>query len=194
MTDLRQIREAGNKIEPLHQRKLPAGPNDWLAQHKEAGQTFDQYLKSKPNRPTATRTTLYVQPLGEFSERQTRLVEETAELLGLFYNLPVKTLDSLGLEVIPDEARRTHPAWGDRQILSTYVLDKVLKPRLPADAVAMLALTTSDLWPGDNWNFVFGQASLAERVGVWSLSSGGLHSGGCLFAHTLSCRLITRAA
>ncbi len=33
----------------------------------------------------------------------------------------------------------------------------------------MLALTTSDLWPGEGWNFVFGQASLSERVGVWSL-------------------------
>ena len=26
--------------------------------------------------------------------------------------------------------------------------------------VAVLALTTSDLWPGEGWNFVFGQASL----------------------------------
>lgn len=67
--DLRKIREAGTKIEPLHQRKRPAGPNDWLAQHKEAGQTFDQYLKSNPNRPTATRTTLYVQPLGKFTKK-----------------------------------------------------------------------------------------------------------------------------
>lgn len=167
--DLRKIREAGTKIEPLHEKKRPAGPNDWLAQHEEAGQTFEQYLKSNPNRPTVARTTLYLQPLGDFSEKQTRLVQEAAELLSLFYNLPVKTLDPLGLEVIPPEARRTHPQWGDRQILSTYVLDKVLKPRLPADAVAMLALTTSDLWPGENWNFVFGQASLAERVGVWSL-------------------------
>jgi archaemetzincin len=49
------------------------------------------------------------------------------------------------------------------------VLDKLLKPRRPKDAVAMLALTASDLWPGDNWNFVFGQASLSERVGVWSI-------------------------
>ena len=49
------------------------------------------------------------------------------------------------------------------------MLQKVLKPRRPDDAVAVLALTTSDLWPGEGWNFVFGQASLSERVGVWSL-------------------------
>jgi archaemetzincin len=52
--------------------------------------------------------------------------------------------------------------------LTTYVLD-LLKARRPRDAVAVLALTTSDLWPGEGWNFVFGQASLGQRVGVWSL-------------------------
>lgn len=164
-----KIRQTAAKIEPLHEKKRPPGPRDWLAQHTEAGQSFDQYLKSNPNRPTATRTKLYVQPLGEFSERQQRLVEETAELMSRFYNLPVETLEPLGLELIPPVARRTHAEWGDKQILTTFVLDKLLKPRRPKDAVAMLALTTSDLWPGENWNFVFGQASLSERVGVWSL-------------------------
>ena len=37
----------------------------------------------------------------------------------------------------------------------------------------MLALTATDLWPGEGWNFVFGQASLTERVGVWSIARYG---------------------
>jgi hypothetical protein len=41
-----------------------------------------------------------------------------------------------------------HPDWGNAQILSTYVLDKVLKPGLPDDACVLLALTAADLWPG----------------------------------------------
>ena len=41
------------------------------------------------------------------------------------------------------------------------------------DAVAVLALTTADLWPGAAWNFVFGQAALRDRVGVWSLYRQG---------------------
>ena len=56
---------------------------------------------------------------------------------------------------------------------TTYVLDTVLKPRRPKDAVAVLGITASDLWPGKDWNFVFGQASLSERVGIWSLSRFG---------------------
>ena len=35
------------------------------------------------------------------------------------------------------------------------------------------AFTASHLWPGEGWNFVFGQASLAERVGVWSIYRNG---------------------
>ena len=166
---LNRLRQAAKKIESLHEKKRPPGPRDWLAQHAEAGQTFDQYLTSNPNRPTAKRTRLYIQPVGEFNVNQRRLVDETADLMSRFYNLPVTLLDPLSLDLVPAEARRTHPQWGDKQILTTYVLDKLLKPRRPADAVAMLALTTSDLWPGENWNFVFGQASLSERVGVWSL-------------------------
>jgi len=170
--------KAAERIRPLHHTKTKPAPGDWLAQHREKGQSFDQYRRSKPMRPNTERTTVYIQPLGDFDETQQRLVRETAELTSRFYGLPTKLLDPLSLEIIPQGARRVHPAWGDRQILSTYVLDQVLKPRRPKDAAAMLALTTSDLWPGEGWNFVFGQASLRERVGVWSLYRYGTTNGG----------------
>jgi archaemetzincin len=49
----------------------------------------------------------------------------------------------------------------------------MLYPTLPDDAVARIAFTTVDLWPGEGWNFVFGQASLSQRVGVWSIHRNG---------------------
>jgi len=82
-------------------------------------------------------------------------------------------MDAVPLSAIPARARRVHPAWGDRQVLTTYVLYDVLLPELPSDAAACIALTASDLWPGPGWNFVFGQASLRERVGVWSIYRNG---------------------
>ncbi|MBX6313191.1 MAG: hypothetical protein IRY99_09795 [Isosphaeraceae bacterium] len=170
--DLPAIRAAGDKIRPLHAPKSKPGPGDWLAQHPEPGQTFDQYRASAPNRPTAQRTTIYLQPLGDFDPVQSRIIAATADLLGRFYNVPVKTLGAIGLDQIPPRARRVHPDWGDQQILTTYVLD-LLRQKRPEDAVAVLALTTADLWPGEGWNFVFGQASLRDRVGVWSLYRQG---------------------
>jgi archaemetzincin len=97
----------------------------------------------------------------------------TADFMGRYFALPVKVSEDLPLSLIPAKARRTHPSWGMKQILSTYVLDDVLQPRLPSDAVAYIAFTTSDLWPGRGWNFVFGQASLRQRVGVWSIYRNG---------------------
>lgn len=43
----------------------------------------------------------------------------------------------------------------------------------PVDAVAVLAITQEDLWPGRGWNFVYGQVSLVDRVGVWSTARMG---------------------
>src|SRR5262249_10848958 len=41
------------------------------------------------------------------------------------------------------------------------------------DALAYLGLTASDLWPGSGWNFVFGEADLRQRTGVWSIYRTG---------------------
>lgn len=172
-----RLRWAAERLRPLHTKKKPPRPGDWLSVQAEPGQTFDQYRASNPNRPDSQHTTLYLQPLGSFSERQQRLLRETADLLERFWGVPVQLLPTLGLEVIPPEAQRVHPQWGDRQVLSTYVLEKVLRPRRPPEAVAVLALTSCDLWPGRGWNFVFGQASLRDRVGVWSLYRYGTADG-----------------
>src|SRR5262249_8050959 len=47
---------------------------------------------------------------------------------------------------------------------------RALKERLPADAFADLGLTMQDLYPDPKWNFVFGEASLSDRVGVYSFA------------------------
>jgi archaemetzincin len=166
------LRNSADKIRPLVAKKTPAEPGDWLAQHPERGQTFDQYLTSGPNRPKDQRTTLYLLPIGDFSKAQEPLIKDTEEILRIVFGLPVKVLDPLPDSAIPDTARRTHPRLGMKQFLSTYILD-MLKTRRPADAVAVLALTATDLFPQTSWNFVFGQASLNERVGVWSLARYG---------------------
>ncbi len=85
----------------------------------------------------------------------------------------MQSAPACGLEEIPAKARRRHPKWGNAQILTTYVLDELLKPDRPDDALAYVAFTASDLWPGEDWNFVFGQASLGERTGVWSIYRNG---------------------
>lgn len=168
-----KLRKLISQLEPLHKRLGKPKPGEWLAEHKEDGQTFDEYLAGRPVTPTGKRTVIYVQPLGKFTDTQREIVKLTADFLGCYYQRPVKIREDLPLSVVPDKARRKHPSWGMDQILSTYVLDDVLAPRLPDDAAAYIAFTASDLWPGEGWNFVFGQASLRKRVGVWSIYRNG---------------------
>lgn len=172
-TDLPKLRQMIESLRPLHQKKGKPGPHDWLAHHYESGQTFREYYQSNPVRPFGKRHVIYIQPLGEFTELERKIVTLTADFMSRFYNLEVKIKKDIPLSIIPNRAKRRHPMWGMEQILTTYVLDNILKPKLPADAAAYLAFTTSDLWPGKGWNFVFGQASLLERVGVWSIYRNG---------------------
>jgi archaemetzincin len=161
------------KLLPLHTKLGKPQPGDWLDQHAETGQTYKQYLRNDPVRANRQRSIIYVQPLGDFNPSQRKIIEQATEFLGVYFQLPVKTREGLSLDVIPQTARRKPGVARSEQVLSTYVLDEVLKPRLPKDAVALIAFTTIDLWPGEGWNYVFGQASLADRVGVWSINRYG---------------------
>ncbi len=168
-----ELRALAQKLKPLHKPIAKPQAGDWLAEHYEPGQTFAQYVRSEPVTPNGRRRVIYIQPLGPFTKTQRRIVELSADFLGRYFDRSVKIQDDLPLSVIPDAARRQHPSWGMDQILTTYVLDDVLKPRLPDDAAAYIAFTATDLWPGKGWNFVFGQASLSDRVGVWSIYRNG---------------------
>lgn len=162
------IERAGNAIAGLHAPIQKPGKSDWLTDHREPGQSFPDYRDFAPVLPTSERTTLYVRAIGEMTRAHESAIAATIDLLGRFYGLPVKRLDPIDPAEIPPRARRRNPIEGHEQILSQFLLSKLAKEK-PDDAVAVLALTTTDLWPGGNWNFVFGQASLFEGVGVWSL-------------------------
>jgi archaemetzincin len=163
---------AADKIRPLYTPLGKPRPGDWLESHHEDGQTFREYLATKPITPQGARRTIYFQSIGDFTKVQQQIVDDTAAYLAAGYHREVKTLAAASLKDIPAKARRT-PEGGAEQILTDHVLYKVLAPKLPKDAAAMIALTAADLWPGEGWNYVFGQASLRDRVGVWSIHRNG---------------------
>ena len=149
---------AAVKNEPLP----PPGPNDWLANHHEPGQTFEQFVESRPNRPDARHRTICLQPLGAIRIPLDKL-QRFAEA---FFMMPVAMLPLVGVDNITSR-RNPHT-----QLLTTDIL-AMLRKRLPPDAFCMLGITMTDLYPDPVWNFVFGQASLRERVGVWSFARYG---------------------
>lgn len=169
LTDLRLLIRM---LSPLHEKIHEPGPSDWLAQHKEPGQRFEDYLTCKPVTLTPKRRTLYIQPLGELKGRQKEIVDLSAEFMGLYFGTDCRILESLPLSLIPRNKRRPDRGFGE-QIKTDVILDDILRSRIPKDAAAYIAFTASDLYPKDTWNFVFGQAYLYHRVGVWSLARFG---------------------
>jgi len=81
------------KIEPLHEKFGKPRPGDWVTQHHESGQTFDQYVRSRPVTPTGVRRIIYVQPLGDFTEKQRGVDVLTAQQDGMARSNDSELLD-----------------------------------------------------------------------------------------------------
>ena len=157
-------------IEPFFRPMAEPGPFDWLATHHEKGQTFEEYLNENPTIPSAQRRKIYIQSLGTFSKAQRRVVDLAGKYIEAFYGLPVVTLREKQIEEpLRLKDFRSGSRSGKRQIRTGYILDDVLAPSLPEDCAALIAFTDEDLYTDPTTNYVFGQASLENRIGVWSL-------------------------
>jgi archaemetzincin len=165
--------EIEDRLCPLAEPLERPRAGDWLAEHHEKGQTFRQYLAANPVRRDRERTTVYLCLVGTFDDAQQSVLDLTREYLRLFFDAPVVVRRTVPVSDIPAHAKRKHRESGDRQLLAPYILERLLEPDRPEDALAYLALTARDLWPGDGWNFVYGQANLRDRVGVWSIYRNG---------------------
>lgn len=164
------LRSDIEKIEPFFKPMGVPKQFDWLNDNKEGGQTFDEYIESSPTLPTGERRTIYVQPMGKFNAQQSQVIKTASEYMQAFFGLPVKALDTKPRPPKlnePDQRMIDYPA--HRQLRSGYFLETVLPAALPKDAAALIAFTDEDLYPDLTMNYVFGQASLEKRVGVWSL-------------------------
>ncbi len=151
-----------------HFQALPApGPTDWLSIHPEPGQSFDDFrMYTGGNRVIPSRRTIYLQPITPFRIKGAPTLEEMRRFAQTFFDLPVEVLPA---RPSSEMNRGSRQAMGGRQLLTQTVLS-ALRARVPKDAYAVLALTAEDLYPGPGWNFVFGQATFRERIGVHSLA------------------------
>ena len=92
----RRALDPGDGFEPI-----PApGPHDWLANHPEAGQTFGEFVMSKPNRPRRTRIRLIGSQ--RIRSRQSITVARPFCLFSIWIPWALEQkLESGGLDVMP---------------------------------------------------------------------------------------------
>jgi archaemetzincin len=161
---LRKALEAGTDFRPIPE----PGPHDWLAVHEESGQTFEQFVRSRLNVPDDLRRRIYLQPLGEFPAGKSPPLERLLQFAEAFFAMDVAILPLAELAA-GEITTRTNSYTGQPQLLTGDIL-AFLRRRVPDDAYCVLGITVSDLYPDPAWNFVFGQASLRDRIGVYSFA------------------------
>jgi archaemetzincin len=150
--------------DPDFPAKRPPAPGDWLAAFDEDGQTVEEYRFSCTNRKDGDRRLVVLQPIGGLAERHGDVLELVREYAGTFYGCEASVAPPIPL---PGDA------WDGRRLqanASRILVD--LENRLPGKALAYLAFCEEDLF-AESFNFVFGQASLRRRTGVWSLARYG---------------------
>lgn len=134
---LQRAYNPGNDFLPLEKPK----PGDWLAEHREPGQTFSQFTAYQFNRPDNVCRKIDLLPLGEMArDGGLDIMKDYARVYfamdaGVLPAVPLK--DELFSPRINIHTRK-------RQILSTDVLNS-LRTKLPFDAFCILLY---DIIPG----------------------------------------------
>jgi archaemetzincin len=177
-----RLHSAMTKVEPFFQRMGKPQPSDWLTAFHEAGQTFDEYIASEPALPTDERRMIYVLPLGRFNAEQKAVIRITAGYLEAFFDLPVTIMDTRPIVAVYPNARY-NSLMHVRQLQTGHILNDLLPPLMPPNGAVLIAFTEQDLYPDETMNYVFGQASVEKRVGVWSLYRLKEKAGADLFLH-----------
>lgn len=142
-------------------------PGEWLYDHPEKGQSFEAYQKAKPVKPTNEQSVIYIKPIGNFDTLQLKALRLTRTYVEIFFQLKTVLLPPISDKIVPKNATRTLN--DHQQLLAPYILDSLLTNKIPAAGIALMAITAKDLYPKENWNYVFGLASYIKRVGVSSI-------------------------
>jgi archaemetzincin len=159
------------KLKVLTRLKHAAQPGEWRETYKELHESLNAYLAKQPPKTTEKRSKLYVVRLGTFDKKGNQILEDTKAYLSTFYQIQVSELPPVPTSDIP--AIYTRKKSFGLQFKTSIILDSLLPSLMPDSAFALIAFSLYDLYPDDNWNFVFGQASLKNCVGVWSMARLG---------------------
>jgi archaemetzincin len=164
--EARRMIQAVEALRPLHEKQQhpPALPD----------QTFRLYVIADPYIREEKRTKVVVRPLAAAEIAPKLTHPAVLRYLGAFFGATVEVARPISLGTVTGGARRTHPTWGDRQVHSLHILEKVLVPSLPDDAITHIGVTTDELWPNERYNYVFGQALLRRSAAVWSTNRLGM--------------------
>ncbi|XP_046339118.2 archaemetzincin-2-like isoform X2 [Haliotis rufescens] len=142
--------------------------SDWLSYHKESEQTFYDFLASTHYTPDCVRHRIYIQPFSIDEEQvPPGILTAVQSYTNIFFGMDVEVLTPISLK--GDVPERVNAYSRTLQVDALVVLSRLVK-LVRKDAFCVAGITLCDLYPEEDWNFVFGVASCAARCGVHSLA------------------------
>lgn len=144
---------------------LPIAQNgDWLYTFDEPGQTLKEFRECKHNVPDDKKSIIFLQPL-ESIEGKELFFSQLTSFTSAYFGIEAR-LNS------PDRMDTTKFPFRDEiwaKQYQTFPIMEQLKERAPDSAFCQLAITYSDLYPEEGWNYVFGMGDFTDGVGVFSV-------------------------
>ena len=152
--------------EDFHNPIYAPEKDDWLSEQEEDGQTFNQFLYDRYNLMSVNRNIIYINPLQEMPQQF--LDNLLLYCQSFFYPMKVKLINIVSLQSL--KVKSTINKYSKKiQYNASQINSKTVK-YVPNDAHCMVSILLDDLYPESSWNFVFGLATIKDRVGVFSFA------------------------
>lgn len=149
---------------------------DWLADRNETGQTYTSYIRGAFRaRPHASYDTISIVVL----DSGVPFLPQLSEYVSTFFQCKAQIVGPLDIGVNAEKfGLKYRDSTADtrmKQFYTTPVMDLCTKvvnedKHLCRRSVCSIGITMFDLTPNDEYNFVYGIASLADGKGVFSLA------------------------
>lgn len=139
-------------------------PGEWLWNVREAGQNFDDYVRSNPNRKSAARNVIQIQPFADLNAQQSAVLELVREHSALYFDTRTVLLPS----------RAPSQKWFDpsrKQFDGDRIVAELAR-RVEPSSLGLFGIMGGDLY-GLDLSFVFGMALIESRAGIHSLHRYG---------------------
>ncbi|KAH3766739.1 Zn-dependent protease [Pelomyxa schiedti] len=140
--------------------------------NKTLKQFVDNKLKAVPHE---THKVIYIQPIGEFPPEISPDLTFLASYVEAFFL--GTTVCILSVVPVTEELHFTSRIFITEQLqfLTTPILNWLVSPsakkvRDPRKELVIIGITMTDLYPRDDWNFVYGIARAKDGVGLYSFA------------------------
>ena len=148
----------------------PPGPHDWLCQHEERGQTFQEF-QAVCAPPDSLDGPVCIQPIDDILVTAGPCLDHLVDFARAFFVRDVVVLPPLALPTGRIRSR-VDPETGQVQCFAGDLLLE-LAGRRPPDALCVLGLTSHDIYPDVFVRYAFGEASSIHRVALCSMARYG---------------------